>query len=120
MMRKLSWFAYLVPTLALIATEAAFYAPNESHWRKCAGLFWIVCTGAVLLSAWVSSFGPFFSKGFWALPNRGWYLTAFFLPPVLVLLDGGGNRFTSVDGEGLQQLAAGIFFLRHDTSLNIS
>jgi hypothetical protein len=119
MMRRLSWVAYVVPTLALIATEAAFYASEGSRWRKYAGLFWVICSVAVILSAWFSSLGPFFRREFWALPNRWWYLTAFFLPPALLLLDGGGTYFTSVDGEGLQQLAAGIHFLRHDTSLGV-
>lgn len=119
MTRRLSWVAYAAPTLALIATEAAFYASEGSPWRKYAGLFWVVCSVAVVLSAWGSSFGPFFRKDFWQLPNRCWYLTAFFLPPALLLLDGGGNYFTSVDGEGLQQLSAGIYFLHHDTSLGV-
>ncbi len=119
MMRRLSWVAYTVPTLALIGTEFAFYASPGSPWRRFAALFWVVCSVAVVLSAWASSFGPFFKRDFWTLPNRSWYLTAFFLPPALLLLDGGGIYFTSVDGEGLQQLAAGIHFLRHDASLGV-
>ncbi len=118
-MRQLTWTACAVALLALFATEAAFFAGELSPWRWYAGLSWIVISAAVVLSALASAFPLFFGDWFRASPHRAWYLTAFFLPPVLILFNAGGTTFTSVDIEGLQQLASGVFMLRHDTSLGV-
>jgi hypothetical protein len=118
-MRKLVWAAYALPILALFATEAAFYLGDWSRWRWYAGLSWILLSVAVVLSAWVTAIFPFFGRYFWTLPHRAWYLTAFFGPPVLILVNGGGIYFTSIDAEGLQQLAAGLFVLHHDPNLGV-
>jgi hypothetical protein len=118
-MRKLIWTAYVLPVLCLIAAEAAFFADTLSPLRWCAGLTWISFSVAAILSSWVAALTPFFSRHFWTSRHRAWYLVAFFLPPALILFNAGGVRFTSVDIEGLQQLAAGMFMVRHDPSLGI-
>lgn len=99
---------------ALFAAEAAFYAAPLSAWRTYAGLYWIVCSVAVILSAAAVALATFLERDFRCLPHLGWYATAFFLPPVLILANAGGIFLTHVDSEGLQQLADGITLLRLD------
>ncbi len=104
---------------ALFMVEAAFFADPWSRWRGYAGLSWIACSVAVILSAWTCAFARFFESGFWKLPDRAWYLVAFFVPPTLVLVNGGGVFFTSVDGEGLQQLGNGLYYLHNDPGYGV-
>jgi hypothetical protein len=118
-MRKLTLAVYAAAAAALFAAEAAFFLDEGSPWRRCAGLFWVCCSAVLLLSALVSAFLPFLERGFWSLPGRAWYLAAFFLPPVLILVNAGGTFFTPVDGEGLAQLAGGMRLLRHNPSLGV-
>lgn len=118
-MRKLTWIACALPALCLLLAEAAVFSGTSSVLRGCAGRTWLIISVAVVLTSWVAAITPFFAKWFWASPHRAWYLVAFFLPPILVLFDAGGVRFTAVDIEGLQQLAAGMFMLRHDPGLGI-
>jgi hypothetical protein len=118
-MRKYLWLAYALPLLALFAIEAAFFTDPWSTWRPIAGFFWVLFAVVVLLSAGVASLVPFFRRDFWAQPDRGWYLLAFFGAPFLVLFGAGGIRFCTVDAEGIQQLAAGVQLLRTDSALGI-
>jgi hypothetical protein len=117
--RKLSWASYVCVLAALFAAEIAFYAPPLSAWRTCAGLFWILCSVVVILSALALALANFLKRDFLALPHLGWYLVAFFLPPVLILVNAGGIYFTHVDSEGLQQLADGIKLVRLDAGLGM-
>jgi len=118
-MRKAIWGIYASAIAGLFATEAAFYLGEWSPWKRLAGLFWVLCSVVTVLTAWVSAFTPFLTRGFWALPHRAWYLLAFFLPPILILFDGGGIRFTSVGQEGLVQLACAMDLLHRDPSLGV-
>ena len=118
-MRKFIWAAYALPILALFATEAAFYSGDWSPLRWYAGLSWIILSVVVVLSAWATAFLPFFGKYFWTRPHREWYLTAFFVPPILILFNAGRTYFTNIDIEGLKQLAAGTYLLHHDPSLGV-
>ncbi len=117
--RRYLWAAYAVPSIALITIEAAFYTGDWSPWRWYAGLSWILLSVAVVLSACVTAFFPFFGRRLWTEPHRAWYLVAFFLPPILTFINAGGIRFTPVDIEGLKQLAEGMFLMRHDPSLGV-
>jgi hypothetical protein len=118
-MRKLTRAAYVLPVVCLIGAEAAFFADLQSPLRQFAGVTWMAFSVAAILTAWIAALLPFFSEYFWSCRHRVWYLLAFFLPPVLILFNAGGVRFTTVDIEGLQQLAAGMFMLRHDPSLGV-
>ena len=118
-MRRLKWVLCFVIVTAMFAVEGAFYLDVGSPWRRYAGLFWILCSAGVILSAWTYAFAPFFGREFWARPYRAWYFFAFFLPPVLILFNGGGIRFTGVDSEGLQQLGAGLYLIHHDPSFGV-
>lgn len=103
----------------LFAVEAAYFAGPGSTPERLAALYWIGCSAALLLSAWLASFSTILDRSFWRMPGRYWYLAAFLLPPILVLAGGGGTYFTSVDSEGLQQLAAGVDLMRHDPDLGV-
>ena len=118
-MRKFIWAPYIGVVCALFATEAAYFLDELSPWRRCAGFFWVSSSAVIVVSAWAFAFAAFLEREFWALPHRGWYLVAFFLPPLLILVDVGGTYFTPVDGEGLAQLAGGVTLLRFDPSLGI-
>jgi hypothetical protein len=117
--RKLAWAVYLSLIGALFAVEAAFYADPAAALRRCTGIFWVLCSVMVLMSALVCAFSGFFGREFWTLPSRAWYIVAFFLPPILILGSAGGIYFTHVDSEGLEQLADGIKLLVHDHSLGV-
>ena len=106
--------AAYIAIAGLFAVEAAYFAGPGTGIQRLAAFYWIGCSVAVVLSAWFFSLSTFADPDFWRTPGRFWYLAACLLPPLLVLADGGGVRFTPVDSEGLQQLAAGIDLIRHD------
>jgi hypothetical protein len=103
----------------LFGVEAAYFGGPGSRLQRLAAIYWIGCSAAVVLSAWLFSFSTILERAFWSAPGRLWYLAAFLLPPVLVLVDGGGTYFTPVDSEGLQQVAAGVDLMRHDPGLGV-
>ena len=92
------WVACFGLILALTAVEAAYFLPEYSPWRRLAAQFWLVTSVTMLVTAWGHAFTPFLDRSFWGSPHRIWYLIAFFLPPILILVDGGGSTFTAVDG----------------------
>lgn len=103
----------------LFAVEAAYFLESGSRLQRCAALYWIVCSVAVIMSTWAFALSTFLDRTFWRLRDRAWYLVAFFLPPALVLVDGGGTYFTHVGGEGAQQLSIGMYLIRYDPSLGV-
>jgi hypothetical protein len=118
-MRRAQRIACALLVLGLFAVEAAFFLGDASPWKRYAGLFWVGASAAIILSTWCYAFLPFFDAGFRGQRHRAWYLVAFLLPPLLILLDGGGIKFTHVDAEGLQQLAAGVKLLRTDPCVGV-
>jgi len=118
-MRIFKWIACLTVVLALFAVEAAYFLDDYSPWRRYAALCWIISSVAIVLSTWRQAFTAFFDPQFWRLPHRAWYLVAFLLPPVLILVNAGGTYFTHIDAEGLQQLAAGMDLAHNDFSLGV-
>jgi hypothetical protein len=118
-MRKITWAACALTISALFATEAAFFLGDWSPWKRDAALFWILGSAVIVLSAWACAFAPFLDRDFRSLPNRAWYLTAFFLPPALILVNAGGTYFTGIDSEGLVQLASGMDLMHRDPSLGV-
>ncbi len=118
-MRSKGWIAAFAITACLCAVEAAFFLGDFSPWRRAAAFFWISCSAAVILSTWMFAFATFLDPELWRLKGRAWYLIAFFLPPALVLVDGGGIRFSHIDAEGLQQLAAGVYMMHKDPSFGV-
>lgn len=118
-MRSKAWLAAYAIVACLFAVEAAYYLGDFSPWRRLAGGFWIGCSATVILSTWLFAFATFLERDLWRLPGRAWYLAAFALPPALVLADGGGIRFSHIDAEGLQQLAAGVYMMHRDPSFGV-
>ena len=118
-MRRILWVWSLAVFAGLVLVEAAYYLGDFSPLRRIAAFYWIACSVAIAVSAWLWAFSTFLEPGFWRLPGRAWYLVAFFLPPALILLDGGGIRFSHIDAEGIQQLAAGTYLTRNDPSFGV-
>jgi hypothetical protein len=118
-MRKITWALCALTISALFATEAAFFLGDWSPWKRYAALFWIFASAIIVLLAWASAFTPFLERDFRILPNRAWYVTAFILPPILILVNAGGTYFTSIDSEGLVQLASGMDLMHRDPSLGV-
>ncbi|HEY4989056.1 MAG TPA: hypothetical protein VII09_04575 [Opitutaceae bacterium] len=118
-LRRLEWVGVSVLLFGLFGVEAAYFLGLGSGLRRFAALYWIGCSVALILSAVAFSFSPFLDRAFWRLPNRAGYLTAFLLPPILVLFGGGGVAFTHVDGEGVEQLAVGLSLMKHDPGLGV-
>src|ERR1019366_8665859 len=116
-MRLPGWIASLTALAALLAVEGAYYLDDFSPWKLYAALFWIAFSVTAIVSTWMFAFATFLERDLWRLPGKFWYLIAFFLPPALILFDGGGIRFSRVDGEGLQQLWPGMIWIQTDPSL---
>ncbi len=108
-----------VLVLGLFWVEAAYFLEPGSRAQRFAAQYWIGCSVAVIVSSWASALRTFIDPTFWRQRDRTWFLAAFLLPPALILMDGGGTYFTHVDGEGTQQLCAGMYMLRHDPSLGV-
>src|ERR1019366_8677551 len=118
-MRLPGWIAGLGTLAALFAVECAYYLDEFSPWKRYAAVFWIICSVTVIVSTWMFAFATFLDRHHWRLPGKCWYLIAFFLPPALVLFDGGGIRFSRIDAEGLQQLSTGMILIQNDPSLGV-
>jgi hypothetical protein len=117
--RRFEWAGVFILIACLYGVEAAYFLGEGNRLQRYAALYWIGCSVLTISSACAFAFRSFFDRSFWRLEDRVWYLVAFFLPPILILVDGGGIRFTNVDGEGVEQAAVGINLLRHDPSLGV-
>jgi hypothetical protein len=105
---RTAWILSALFFLVLIGIEASCLLPDTGALRAGAAWSWITCSGLVLSSALIYSLLPFFLRGFWASPDFGWYLAAFFAPVVLVLFGLDGYAHTQINDEGVQQVVCGL------------
>lgn len=109
----------LYATLLLIAIEAAFFLEEGSPWRRYAGYAWLLSAGFMLIVPWIYGVAPFFQRSFWQMPNRIWYLLAFFLPALAMVIGIDGYRLQQFNCEAPQQIAGALKALRTENSLGL-
>ena len=115
----LGWILFAVILLALTGTEACYFLGENSPVRRIAALIWIVVSTGFLLSVIFYSFRTFLQKSFWRDKDRFWYLTAFFLPIVLVYFGVESVTWTPINNEGTQQVVQGMTLLKQDPDFGV-